>query len=279
MFDLVHSIYIIIHKQPSPQQTARDQWVAMVDDYIDKESLDILKLSVGSELNETQCQKIKIASDLYCELAQHYTDPEMRLSRFIYALEKLGHRRYGCRAIRHLEERYRPAPFDLAKLKVDMNKFILLQRLTVLCCTLPKDRYDRFSDHLAKKVLANPKKYNTPWKILRKALKKNLITSENHLDVLEEALIEVELSERQIKEAFENFRSIGKNFRWTYNIILYYIYISAFVRLHLSPPLSMSRFLSLPILHTLVHVQQGLGAQGIQPLLIHPHHLSSHLQV
>ena len=187
-------------------------WVVNVDELLDEESLDIMKLNFQGELTEAQLEKIRHPSDLYHALAaQCYTDTDMQLSRFIYALEKLGHRRYGCRAIRKLEERFCPAPLDLAKLKVDMNYFILLQRLTVLCCMLPDECNSKFSAFFAKKADTNPNKYPTPCKIIKKCLKKHIITSENHLDMLEEALIRVGLTENQIQEYFDNFKKVGKS--------------------------------------------------------------------
>ena len=192
---------------------ARLQWVTKVDDYITVESLDIIKLSVQSELTETECNKIKVASDVYHKLEEHYSDPEVLLARFIYALEKLGHRRYGHRAIRELKECYRPSPFDFNKLlaKTDKNEFILRQRLAVLCCMLPEDYSANFIRHLAKKVKVNPQKYTTPCQILETAIQKTFITPDSHVHEIEEALIQANLPEIKIRELFDNYNKIGKS--------------------------------------------------------------------
>lgn len=184
-----------------------------VDDYITVESLDIMKLSVRSELTETECDKIKAASDVYRELAKHYTDPEVLLARFIYALEKLGHRRYGYRAIRELKECYRPSPFNFTKLseKTDKNDFILRQRLALLCCMLPEDYSVNFIHHLAKKMQANPQIFKTPCQILKIAVEKSIITPDSHVNEIEEALIQANLPEVKIQELVANYNKIGES--------------------------------------------------------------------
>ena len=131
---------------PGPTEDATLKWVAKVDDYIDAESLAILKLSAQSELTQNERDGVKCASDLYRALAKHYTDLKVLLARFIYALEKLGHRRYGYRAIRVLPITDRPAPFDHSKLqpKVAESEFIFFQRLAALCCMLPRSYHTNF---------------------------------------------------------------------------------------------------------------------------------------
>lgn len=201
------------HAGPTEDETLT--WVTKIsDDYIDAGSLDILKLSVRSELSQDECEKVKSVSDLYHALAKHYADPIVLLARFIYALENLGHRRYGHRAVRELS-RYSLPPFDLtmAKLRPEMtgNDFILLQRLAVLCCMLPESCYPKFISHFAKKKLnANPSIYQTPCDILTKLLLELIITTDTLFNEIEEALIKVELSESQIKEYFDNYEKIGK---------------------------------------------------------------------
>ena len=194
------------------------KWLAKISkDYIDAGSLDILKLSVRSELTQEECDKVRSASDLYHALEKHYTDPKVLLARFIYALEKLGHRRYGHRAVRELSSKHSlPLAFaDLTMEKfkpiIDRNEFILLQRLAVLCCMLPEGCHPKFISHFAKKKLnANPSIYQTPCDILTNLLLERIITMDNLFNEVEEALIKVELSESQIKEYFDNYEKIGK---------------------------------------------------------------------
>ena len=199
---------------PTDDETLK--WVTKISkDYIDAGSLDILKLSVQCELTQDECDKVKSVSDLYHALAKHYTDPIVLLARFIYALENLGHRRYGHRAVRELSS-YSLPQFDLtmAKLRFKMtrNDFILLQRLAVLCCMLPESCQSRFISHFAKQkhVNANPSIFQTPCDILTKLFLEHIITADNLFNEIEEALIKVELSESQIKEYFDNYKKIGK---------------------------------------------------------------------
>ena len=198
---------------PTEDETLR--WVAKIsDNYINAASLDILKLSVRSELTQDECDRIESVSDLYHALAEHYTTPKALLSRLIYALENLGHRRYGHRAVRELS-RYSLPPFELsmAKLRSGLtgNDFILLQRLAVLCCMLPESCHSKFISHFAKKKLnANPSIYQSPCKVLTKLLLEHMITKDNLFDEIEEALIKLEISESQIKEYFDNYEKIGE---------------------------------------------------------------------
>ena len=172
-----------------------------------------MKLSVLSELSETQCDNIVAASDLYNALKKLYTEEEVALARFIYALEKLGHRRYGCRAIRDLEDHYHPPPFDFANLdaKVDRKDFILHQRLAVLCCMLPEDNYKDFITYFAKKESANPKLFHTPCQILKKVLQSGSIPPHDLINEIEEMLIKTKVSEAAIRELFDNYQRIGKS--------------------------------------------------------------------
>lgn len=214
----MHDIVQMKPEAPGPTGDEILKWVAKISsDYIDAGSLDILKLSVRSELTQEECDRVISASDLYHALAKHYTDPKVLLARFIYALEKLGHRRYGHRAVRELSSNHSlpPAFTDLAKVKfrpaVDRNEFILLQRLAVLCCMLPEGCHPKFTSHFAKKKLnANPSIYQTPCDILTKLLLERVLTTDNLFNEIEEALIKVELSESQIKEYFDNYEKIGK---------------------------------------------------------------------
>jgi hypothetical protein len=157
------------------------RWVAKIsDNYIDAASLDILKLSVRSELSQDECDRVESVSDLYHALAEHYATPRELLSRLIYALENLGHRRYGHKAVRELS-RYSLPTFELTMAKLRSNStgddFILLQRLAVLCCMLPESCHSRFISHFAKKKLnANPNIYQTvPCAILTKLLLEHII--------------------------------------------------------------------------------------------------------
>ena len=79
------------------------RWLEIVDRHIDNSSVEIMKLGLRTELTQTERDKAKTASDLYYALANH-TDSEALLARYVYALEKLGRRRHGYRAVRKLSE-------------------------------------------------------------------------------------------------------------------------------------------------------------------------------
>ena len=202
------------HDAPTEDKTLK--WVTKISDiYIDAGSLEILILSMRSELTQNECEGVKTVSDLYHALAKHYSNHIELLSRFVYALENLGHRRYGHRAVRELPSSYSPSPFNLSMAKLSSNKteddFILLQRLAVLCCMLPRNCHPKFISPFAKeKLKANPSMYQTPCDILTNLFLKGEITPDNLFDEIEEALIKVEVSESQIKEYFDNYERIGK---------------------------------------------------------------------
>lgn len=186
--------------------------MAKVDaNYIDEDGLDIMKLSVRSELSEIDCESIKSSANLFHALEKPYPNKDVQLARFIYTLEKLGHRRYGCRAIRKLDERYCPPPFDVGKQVADIDNFVVCQRLAVLCCLLPKDSYSKFITHCAKKCECNPTKCKTPWGILVECLNREIITYENHLDQIEDALHEAGLNESEVEEHFKHYNKISKS--------------------------------------------------------------------
>lgn len=193
-------------------ENARLRWISRVDaDCVDEDSLHIMKLSMRGELNETDCESIKSAADLFHALEKPYPNKDVQLARFICALEKLGHRKYGWRAIRKLEERYLPPPFDPHTRVADINNFVVHQKLAVLCCILPKDSYSKFITHCAKKCGCNPNKCKTPWGILVECLNRNILTYEDHLDQIEEALVAAGLSESEIQEHFKQYNKISKS--------------------------------------------------------------------
>ena len=83
------------------------KWLAFVDiDLIDNESREILKFGMRTELSQEKRDAARKPSDLYIALSEstHYQNihPTVLLARFVYALTKLGHRRYGRRAIEQL---------------------------------------------------------------------------------------------------------------------------------------------------------------------------------
>lgn len=168
-----------------------------------------MKLGMHSELTQPEIDNAKKPSDLYHALAKHHSDQTESSARFIYALRMLGHKRYGCRAVRELPGEF-PA-FDVAKLEVEkQHQFLFHQCLVIACRLLPRKCYHGFVAHFAKKLKVNPDNFDTPCSILTKSLKKGFITPDNQLDLLEEAFIKAELSENKIKEYAESCQELGK---------------------------------------------------------------------
>ena len=73
-----------------------------------------MKLGMRSDLTQAQRDDAKSPSDLYCALEYCYRhhDQTVHLARFVYALESLGHRRYGHRAVEQLREFSIPKPTE-----------------------------------------------------------------------------------------------------------------------------------------------------------------------
>ena len=189
--------------------------VLKIDGYIDEVGVQIMKLSMRLELSQTNIDNANHPSDLYRALADHYSDPGVALARLIYALRILGHRRYGCRAIRELELlEQKPEPFDpsssVVKQDADLDDFCLHQCLALACQVLPKESYESFINHFSPILNINPKTVNTPCEIVTQLIEKDKISAKNYLDLMEEALIKSRLSDREIKEYMENCNMISK---------------------------------------------------------------------
>ena len=85
-----------------PNQVLR--WLQVVDNHIDKNSIEIMKLGLQTELTQSDMEGEKCPFGLYHKLGRKYTNSKVPLSIFIYALEKLGHRRHGLRAVDKLQD-------------------------------------------------------------------------------------------------------------------------------------------------------------------------------
>lgn len=186
------------------------KWLAMVDNWIDEESLEIVKLGMRAELNQDLRDGVKRPSDLVNALTVHYTIP-IAVSRIIYSLEILGHRRYGYRSIRYLQQHLnqKVKPFDPSsdlRAGVHPQKFCLHQCLAVACQILPEEHKGSFAKHFGKKLSINPKTMKTPCNVITRLLERDEVDFENHIDVIEEAFIKSKLSESKIKR----YHDMGK---------------------------------------------------------------------
>ena len=182
-----------------------------IDGDIDENSLEIVKLSMRCELTQDERDSIKDTLSLCNCLLKHYnpTNLEELLSRVIYALEILGHRRYGYRAIRKIEKKCKPPPFDIDGL-VEKEKFLLHQYLAVACRLIPQSSNRSFIIHCAKELSHNPNKYATPCSIITQLLEQDKLTVKNHKEFMEEALIKADFSELQLNVYHDTCNRISK---------------------------------------------------------------------
>lgn len=170
------------------------KWVQAVDNHIEKSSIEIMKLGLRTELAQVEMEREKFPSDLYRKLEKKYSRPEVLLSRFIYALEKLGHRRHGFRAVRKLNEFgiMKPKQFNPADEIIDPAKvqlFNFYQCLVEICRDLEVSYYKRLSTYSTKTFLGgvNPKlpTCKTPWKLFVNLLDHRIISEDDQTRLLE----------------------------------------------------------------------------------------------
>ena len=126
-----------------------------------------MKLGMRSEFHQTELDTARKASDIYNILVNKHREA---LARFVYALEKLGHRRHGFRAVRKLKEFsiQKPSQYMPSGGKREVQKFNFFQCLVEICVHLDANLYSRLFAYSAKVLLGgtNPKKFETPCKLL-----------------------------------------------------------------------------------------------------------------
>ena len=163
-------------------------WLQVVDNHIDDNSVEIMKLGLQMELTQTKRDNAKRPSDLYHALANHYQDSEVRLSRYVYALERLGHRRHGFRAVRRLNEFSikRPVQFDPTMCSKPLE-FNFYQCLVDISVHLDTSCHSRLIAFAAKALLdgANPGLIKSPHELLLKFLQMRVISKDDQKDLVE----------------------------------------------------------------------------------------------
>ena len=161
------------------------KWLEIVDRHIDNSSVEIMKLGLRTELTQTERDKAKTASDLYYALANHI-DPEALLARYVYALEKLGRRRHGYRAVRKLSEFSieKPVKFDSASKPLE---FSFHQCLVDISVHLNTSCHSRLIAYAAKAFLdgANPRLIQSPHELLMNLLQMRVISKDDQKDLVE----------------------------------------------------------------------------------------------
>ena len=167
------------------------RWVATVDNHIEESSIEIMKLGLRTELTQAELDPTTTPSDLYHLLERNYCDSEVLLARFIYALEKLGHRRHGLKAVRELDN------FDIEKPKqfipadiIDPTKlqlFNFYQCLVEVCSHLDPSYYSRLIKLTTKTYLGgrNHKLIKTPCKLFVILLEHRKITKDDQTCLVE----------------------------------------------------------------------------------------------
>ena len=161
------------------------RWLEIVDRHIDNSSIEIMKLGLRTELTQIERDKAKTASDLYRALANHI-DSEALLARYIYALEKLGRRRHGYRAVRKLSEFSieKPVKFDPASKPLE---FSFHQCLVDISVHLDTSCHSRLIAYAAKAFLdgANPRLIQSPHELLINLLQMRVISKDDQKDLVE----------------------------------------------------------------------------------------------
>lgn len=213
------------------------KWVVQLDDLIDPESLEIIKLSLRSELKQTQLDNITRSSDLYNALknSKVYDDEHSILARIMYALMVLSHRRYGHNALRRLGKEQCQSPFKISSLpaRVDHAKFSMCQCLATACVVLKPENNERFIKHFANQLEINRNTVKTPCEIFVKMLQSDKITSENYHDLIEEAMVKSHLSDEKIEEYQKRCENISKemynNAHFIYKLVIVLMLLYSFV--------------------------------------------------
>ena len=162
------------------------KWLSVVDEHIDESSIEIMKLGLQTELKQTERDNAKKPSDLYHALKNHIHEPEALLARYVYALEKLGRRRHGFRAVRKLSNftMEKPAKFDPTRKPPEFNFY---QCLVDICVHLDTSCHSRLIAYATKTLLdgTNPGLIKSPQELLTKLLQMKLISKDNQKDLVE----------------------------------------------------------------------------------------------
>lgn len=165
------------------------KWLQVVDDHIEDCSVEIMKLGMRSEPHKAELDRANKASDIYNILANKHDQMDEALARFVYALEKLGHRRHGFRAVRKLKEFSikKPSQYKPSGGKDEVKKFNFFQCLVEICVNLDANLYSRLFAYFAKVLLGgiNPKIFETPCELLIYLVDREVIQTEDQTKLVE----------------------------------------------------------------------------------------------
>jgi hypothetical protein len=190
--------------------------ISSIDDLIDDKGLEIMKLSMQSELTQTERDSATSPTDLLHCLKRKYITPTVLYARIAYSLEIVGHRFYGYRAVRKMEKVCTPPRFDVVTQlhsTTNIDEFFLHQCLAVACRLIPESSWEGFIFHCAEMLNHNRARYSTPCQVITKMLREGVLTTENYEDIVEEALIKAGVSESILHKYHKSYTKItGKCF-------------------------------------------------------------------
>lgn len=222
---------------PASQALDEDSFRKMIetsgiDDKIDEESLEILKLSMSSQIDLAyiDLEEITRPSELCYRLfdkPRYRDDPEMCLNRLIYALKILGRRRFGYRTIRRFEARHKPTKhFDVDSPLItheEKKDFLMRQDLALACRHIPKECLEAFVKLCAEELDgANPRTSDSPCKIITRLLQERKLTVENYRDFIEDTLVEAKLSDNEMKLYYDNCNNLSKFIIYSLQYVIIY---------------------------------------------------------
>lgn len=152
-----------------------------------------MKLGLQSDLLQDDLDKATRPSNLYNALVKRRLanewDQEVLLARFVYALEKLGHRRYGFRAVRKIENFgiKRPAEYCPVGEQAKVKEFHFFQCLVEICVHLDVKHYRPLYKYSAKMHFngTNPKLITAPAHLLTLLLYEGVITIDKQEHLVE----------------------------------------------------------------------------------------------
>ena len=170
-----------------------------------------MKLGMRGELTQTERDAAHRPSDLYHTLVKHYS--ELALARFIYALEKLGHRRHGRRVVNQLSKFFisKPDQFNPAAYMSEqkLKLFQLHQCLVDVLVNLEEEHYLKIITHFARACLdgINPNTIESPCALFTQMLDRGVITKDN-TDTLVEGLRKI--GDNRNAQKVQHYHSNGK---------------------------------------------------------------------
>ena len=126
----------------------------MANDYVAQDTLKMVKFSFRGEIAKKKLEELDSLYSLFLVVREdlYQGDESKALSRIIYSLDLVGHRRYGKRSVRDLKEFEieQPKAYDPSK---DSKEVQLFQVLAEVASRLKPRHADRLREYYAEKLL------------------------------------------------------------------------------------------------------------------------------